>query len=87
VDGASPVHRPLGRESGIAPGRFFGPTQAYRKDTDIQGMMKMLRYLLLHPDKQQEMGKIGASLVRERYYGIKKLNMRLVDIYESLNNR
>jgi colanic acid/amylovoran biosynthesis glycosyltransferase len=52
-------------------------------ERDVDELAKSLEYLINHPEIRQKMGKIGREIVAERY-DIRKLNLRLVKIYETL---
>lgn len=50
---------------------------------DVIGLANKLEYLIKHPEIWPEMGRCGRKIVEERY-DIKKLNQRLVKIYNAL---
>jgi len=49
----------------------------------VDALTEKLQYLIKHPELWPEMGRAGRRFVQE-HYGIKKLNRRLVEIYEAL---
>ena len=63
----------------IADGKsgFVVPSQ------NVIALASKLEYLIKHPEFWPEMGRCGRKLVEERY-NIKKLNRRLVEIYNAL---
>lgn len=52
-------------------------------ERDVDALVEKLEYLVLHPEVWPKMGKAGRKYVEE-HYDIKKLNKRLVKIYEDL---
>ncbi|MCP8310246.1 MAG: glycosyltransferase [Candidatus Methylarchaceae archaeon HK01M] len=52
-------------------------------ENDVDTLAEKLEYLVEHPERWVEMGRCGRKYV-EKEYNIKKLNQRLVKIYESL---
>ncbi len=52
------------------------------EEKDIGGIMKKLEYLIEHPEKREEMGRMGRKYVEEKY-DINKLNDKLVEIYKN----
>ena len=52
-------------------------------ERDVDALAEKLEYLILHPEVWPKMGKVGRKFVEE-HYDIKKLNQRLLKIYEGL---
>lgn len=52
-------------------------------ERDADALAEKLEYLILHPEIWPKMGRTGRKYVEE-HYDIKKLNQRLVEIYEDL---
>jgi len=52
-------------------------------ERDVDALAERLEYLIEHPELWPEMGRAGRRFVEE-HYDIKKLNRRLVEIYEAL---
>jgi len=52
-------------------------------ERDVDALAEKLEYLILHPEIWPEMGRAGRKYVEE-HYDIKKLNKKLVKIYEDL---
>lgn len=52
-------------------------------EKDVNALADKLEYLIKHPELWLELGRCGKDFVKEKY-DIKRLNQRLVEIYESL---
>jgi len=52
-------------------------------ERDVDALAERLEYLIEHPELWPEMGRAGRRFVEE-HFDIKKLNRRLVEIYEAL---
>jgi len=52
-------------------------------ERDVDALAERLEYLIEHPELWPEMGRAGRRFAEE-HYDIKKLNQRLVEIYETL---
>ncbi|OGM17102.1 colanic acid biosynthesis glycosyltransferase WcaL [Candidatus Woesebacteria bacterium RBG_19FT_COMBO_42_9] len=52
-------------------------------ERDVSALAEKLEYLIDHPDLWPKMGRAGSNLVEENY-NIKKLNLKLVKIFEDL---
>jgi len=52
-------------------------------ERDVDALAEKLQYLIEHPELWPDMGRAGREFVEE-HYDIKKLNRRLVEIYEAL---
>ena len=52
-------------------------------ERDVDALADRLNYLIEHPNTWQDMGKTGREFV-EKKYDIKKLNQKLVEIYQRL---
>jgi len=52
-------------------------------ERDIDALVEKLQYLIEHPELWSKMGRFGREFV-EKHYNIKKLNQRLVEIYQNL---
>lgn len=52
-------------------------------ERDVDALAEKLEYLIEHPEIWPEMGRAGREFV-EKHYDIKKLNHRLVEIYQNL---
>lgn len=51
-------------------------------EKDVDALADKIEHLINHPEKWADMGREGRKIVEENY-DIKKLNLRLVEIYES----
>lgn len=71
--------------SGIAEVVRNGRSGFLVPERDVNALADRLDYLIDHPDLWSKMGKFGRQFVEE-HYNIKKLNRRLVRIYQSLLN-
>jgi len=69
--------------NGIPEGVQDGKSGFLVPERDVVGLVEKLEYLILHPEVWPEMGRAGRKYV-EGHYDIKKLNQRLVKIYEHL---
>ena len=52
-------------------------------EKDVDALAEKLEYLIEHPEIWPDMGRYGRKFVEEKY-DIKKLNQKLVDIYQNL---
>lgn len=52
-------------------------------ERDVDALVEKLGYLVEHPELWSKMGRFGREFV-EKHYDIKKLNQRLVEIYQNL---
>jgi len=52
-------------------------------EKDVDALAERLEYLIEHPEIWPEMGRYGRKFVEEKY-DIKKLNQKLVEIYQNL---
>lgn len=52
-------------------------------EKDVNALAERLEYLIEHPELWPEMGRAGRKFVEEKY-DIKKLNQKLVEIYQNL---
>lgn len=69
--------------NGIPEGVQDGQSGFLVSERDVDALAEKLEYLIRHPEVWPEMGRAGRKYVEERY-DIKKLNQRLVKIYEEL---
>jgi colanic acid/amylovoran biosynthesis glycosyltransferase len=69
--------------SGIPEVVLDGKSGFLVPERDVNGLTERLQYLVEHPDLWPEMGRCGRKLVEEKY-DIKKLNSKLVCMYEAL---
>ena len=52
---------------------------------DVNSLIDRMAYLIDHPERWSEMGRMGRTMVKE-HYDINKLNDQLSDIYQQLLN-
>ena len=69
--------------SGIPEVVIDGKSGFLVPEKDVDALAEKLEYLIEHPELWSEMGRYGREFV-EKNYDIKKLNRRLVEIYQSL---
>ncbi len=69
--------------NGIPEGVLDGKSGFLVSEKDVNALADRLDYLIEHPEIWLEMGRCGRNFVKEKY-DIKRLNQRLVEIYESL---
>ena len=69
--------------NGIPEGVQNGKSGFLVPERDVDALAEKLEYLILHPEVWPKMGRAGRKYVEE-HYDIKKLNQRLVKIYEDL---
>jgi len=69
--------------NGIPEGVLDGQSGFLVPERDADALAERLEYLIEHPDLWPDMGWAGRKFVEE-HYDIKKLNRRLVEIYEAL---
>ena len=69
--------------NGIPEGILNGKSGFLVPERDIDALAEKLEYLIKNPEIWPEMGRAGRQLVEE-HYDIKKLNKKLVKIYEGL---
>lgn len=69
--------------SGIPEIVLDGQSSFLVPEQDVDALAERLEYLIEHPDLWPEMGRAGRKFVEE-HHDIKKLNRRLVRIYEGL---
>ncbi|MBW2310785.1 MAG: glycosyltransferase [Deltaproteobacteria bacterium] len=69
--------------NGIPEGVQDGKSGFLVPERDVDALAEKLEYLILHPEIWPKMGRAGRKYVEE-HYDIKKLNQRLVKIYEEL---
>ncbi|MBI4229115.1 MAG: hypothetical protein HY693_05255, partial [Deltaproteobacteria bacterium] len=58
-----------------------GKTGFLVTERDVGAMSEKLYYLITHPELWHEMGRAGRGFIEENYE-IRKLNRRLLEIYE-----
>jgi colanic acid/amylovoran biosynthesis glycosyltransferase len=71
--------------TGIPEVVFEGKSGFLVPEKDVNALTEKLEYLIEHPELWPKMGKYGRKYVEEKY-DIKKLNQRLVKIYNALLN-
>ncbi len=69
--------------NGIPEGVLDGKSGFLVPERNIDALEKKLQYLIEHPEIWPEMGRYGRKFVEEKY-DIKKLNQRLVELYQKL---
>jgi len=69
--------------NGIPEGVIDGKSGFLVPERDVDALADKLEYLIKHPELWLELGRCGRDFVKEKY-DIKRLNQRLVEIYESL---
>jgi len=69
--------------NGIPEGVLDGQSAFLVPERDVDALAERLLYLIEHPELWPEMGRYGRNFVEENY-DIKKLNQRLVNIYQEL---
>jgi len=69
--------------SGIPELVIDGKSGFLVSERDVDALAEKLEYLIKHPEVWPEMGRFGRKFVEE-HYDIKKLNKRLVEIYQNL---
>lgn len=69
--------------NGIPEGVLEGKSGFLVPEKDVDALAERLEYLIEHPEIWPEMGKYGRKFVEEKY-DIKKLNQKLVEIYQNL---
>jgi len=72
--------RPLG---GIPEGVLNGKSGFLVPEKDVDALAEKIVYLIEHPEIWPDMGKYERKFVEEKY-DIKKLNQKLVEIYQNL---
>jgi len=69
--------------SGIPEVVIDGKSGFLVPEKDVDALAEKMEFLVEHPELWSEMGRYGKEFV-EKNYDIKKLNRRLVEIYQSL---
>lgn len=69
--------------NGIPEGILDGKSGFLVPERDIDALAKKLEFLIEHPEIWPKMGKYGRKFVEEKYDS-KKLNQRLVELYQKL---
>ena len=69
--------------NGIPEGVVDGKSGFLVPEKDVDALAEKIEFLVEHPELWSEMGRYGREFV-EKHYDIKKLNRRLVEIYQSL---
>jgi len=68
--------------NGIPEGVIHGKSGFLVSERDVDALAEKLEYLIEHPGLCSKMGRFGRQFVEKRY-NIKKLNQRLVKIYQN----
>jgi colanic acid/amylovoran biosynthesis glycosyltransferase len=68
------------RHSGIPEGVLDGTTGFLVPERDVDALADRVQYLIEHPERWEDMGRAGRSLV-ERQADMERVNDRLVDVY------
>ncbi len=71
------------RHNGIPEGVLDGVSAFLVPERDVDALAERLDYLIQHPELWPEMGRAGRRFVEENY-DARKLNQRLVEIYQGL---
>jgi len=69
--------------NGIPEGVLDGKSGFLVPERDVDALAEKLEYLIEHPEIWPKMGRYGRKFVEE-HYDIKKLNKRLIEIYQNL---
>ena len=69
--------------NGIPEGLLDGKSGFLVPERDVEALVKRINYLIEHQELWPDMGRCGRKYVEEKY-DIKKLNQKLVEIYENL---
>jgi len=69
--------------NGIPEGVVDGKSGFLVPERDVDALANKLEYFIEHPEQWPEMGQFGRKFI-ENNYDIKRLNQRLIDIYQSL---
>ncbi|OEU66736.1 MAG: hypothetical protein BBJ57_09470 [Desulfobacterales bacterium PC51MH44] len=68
---------------GIPEGVLEGKSGFLVPERDVEALAERLQYLIEHLEVWPEMGRYGRNFMA-KHYDIKKLNQRLVNIYQNL---
>ena len=69
--------------NGIPEGMLDGKSGFLVPERNVDALAEKLQYIIEHPEIWPEMGRYGRKFVEEKY-DIKKLNQRLVELYQKL---
>lgn len=69
--------------SGISEGVVDGKSGFLVREKDVDALAERIEYLIEHPEIWPQMGEAGRKFVEEKY-DIRKLNQKLVGVYQSL---